>query len=296
MDSREFNKAVANLTNKACRGCIVCNGYGCRGEIPGMGAMNQSLTFINNFKSWNNIEVNIDNVDLPLIGVAPMTGVGQNMGNVFPEAVFHDYMVKSAKKAGVLPCIGDGTPDYKLQSGVKALKNNNAIGTAFIKPYPNRVILERFKIVEPYVDTLGLDIDSYRIPTMEGLVALEKKNAEQLLELKEHCIKKFIIKGIQSQEDLELMEIVKPDIIVVSNHGGRVFDNGEGIAYRLQKLIPKLKNITSEIWVDGGLRTIAHLKKAKALGATRVLIGRPLVKAVSVFKEDGVSYWLNQLK
>lgn len=296
MNRTEFNKTIAKKMHRACRGCKACDGRGCRGEVPGMGGKGSSLTFINNFKSWNEIEVDIEGVELPLLGVAPMTGVGQNMGNVYPEAVFHNYMVCGAKAAGIMPCIGDGTPDFKLQAGIKALIDNDVIGTAFIKPYPNHIILERFKLVEGVVDILGVDIDSYRIPTMEGLVSLEKKNAEQLLELKEQCTKKFIVKGVQSLEDLELMKLVKPDIVVVSNHGGRVFDDGEGIAFRFQEIVSELKKITLEVWVDGGLRTVEHLKKAKALGATRVLIGRPLIQATSVFREEGVPYWLKQLK
>lgn len=278
----------------ACRGCKICNGYGCRGEVPGMGGKGRALTFINNYKSWN--EIDIDGDELPLLGVAPMTGVGQNMGNVFPEALFHDYMIQGAKKAGILSTIGDGTPDFKLHSGIKALVKHDVTGVAFVKPYPNDIIFERFKLVDHVVDTVGIDIDSYRIPTMEGLVALERKNAGQLLELKKKCTKKFIIKGIQSIEDLELIKTVKPDIVVVSNHGGRVFDNGIGIAYRLQELMPQLKKFTGEIWVDGGLRTLTHFKKAKALGASRVLIGRPLIQATSVLKEEGIPYWLKELK
>ncbi len=296
MNRTEFNKTIAKKMHRACRGCKACDGRGCKGEVPGMGGKGHSNTFMNNYKSWNEIEVDIEGVELPLLGVAPMTGVGQNMGNVFPEAVFHEYMVRGAKAAGIMPCIGDGTPDFKLHNGIEALKNNGVIGTAFIKPYANHIILQRFKMVEDVVDILGIDIDSYRISTMQGLVSLEKKNAEQLLELKKHCTKKFIVKGVQSLEDLELMKIVRPDIVLVSNHGGRVFDDGEGIAFRLQKIVSELKKITSEVWVDGGLRTIEHLKKAKALGATRVLIGRPLIQATAVFKEEGVPYWLKQLK
>lgn len=280
----------------ACRGCRTCNGYGCVGEVPGMGGKGKALTFINNYKSWNDLEIDTDGVELPEIGVAPMTGVGQNMGNVYPEAKFHEYMARGARKSGILHCIGDGTPDFKLQSGIKALHNNGLTGVAFIKPYANEVIKERFKLVEHVTDTYGVDIDSYRIPTMKGLVSLEKKSAEQLLELKEACNKKFIIKGVQSREDLELMKIVQPDIVVVSNHGGRVFDDGEGIAYRLKELMPELSLCTDEVWVDGGLRTKEHMRKAKALGATRVLIGRPLIQATAVFKEDGVPYWLKELK
>ncbi len=293
MSNLEFNKKVAENTHNACKGCAVCNGFGCRGEVPGMGGKTKSLTFINNYKSWNEVEAKGE--ELPKIGVAPMTGVDQNMGEVFSEVEFHDYLIKGAKKAGILATIGDGTPDYKLLSGIKALKENDVIGTAFIKPYKNDVILERFKLVEPVADIYGVDIDSYMIPTMQGLVALEKKSATQLLQLKKHCKGKFIVKGVQSVEDLNLMKIVKPDIVVVSNHGGRVFDNGEGIAHRLKAIMPELKNYCFEVWVDGGLRFIEHLQKAKALGASRVLIGRPFIQVTSVLKEDGISYWLNQL-
>lgn len=294
MNSIDFNKMISLHMNSACRGCKICNGFGCRGEVPGMGGKGKALTFINNYKSWN--EIDVDGDEMPELGVAPMTGVGQNMGNVYPESVFHGYLVAGAKKAGLYSCIGDGTPDFKLLSGIKALKDNNVVGTAFIKPYPNDIIKERFHLVENYVDILGVDIDSYRIPTMQGLVALEKKSSSQLLELKKVSNKKFILKGIQSLEDFEIVKKVEPDIVVVSNHGGRVFDNGEGIAHRLKALMPHLLNYCGEVWVDGGLRTKAHLKKAKALGATRVLIGRPLIQATSVLKEEGVSHWLKELK
>lgn len=282
--------------DNACRGCRTCNGHGCVGEIPGMGAEGRSLTFINNYNSWNELDIDISGVELPLLGVAPMTGVGQNMGNVFPEEKFHSYIAQGAKKSGVLHCIGDGTPDFKLQSGIDSMVKSRETGVAFIKPYANNIIIERFKMVEDITYAYGVDIDSYRIPTMTGLVSLEKKSAHQLNELKAACKKKFILKGIQSLDDLNLIKEVQPDIVVVSNHGGRVFDNGEGIAHRLNALMPELSKYTEEVWVDGGIRTKEHMRKAKALGAKRVLIGRPFIQATAVFKEDGIPYWLKELK
>lgn len=294
MEKLNYNKSIALNMHNACRGCKSCNGFGCRGEVPGMGGQGRALTFINNYKSWNDIDVELG--DMPELGVAPMTGVGQNMGNVLPEAQFHDYMVAGAKKAGIFSSIGDGTPDFKLLSGISAFVKHNVIGTSFIKPYSNKIIIDRFKLVEGVSNIIGVDIDSHHIPTMKGLASLEKKSSAQLLELKKNCPKRFIIKGVQSMEDFELIKSVKPDIVVVSNHGGRVFDNGVGIAYRLQELMPELKKYTGEVWVDGGLRTKEHLRKAHTLGASRVLIGRPLIQAVSVWKEDGVPYWLKELK
>ncbi len=282
-----------SLTSGLCRGCPKCNGRACLGEVPGMGGRGEGTTFINNFQSWEKID--IEEGDMPELGVAPMTGVDQNMGNPYPESIFHDYIVKGAKKAKILSCIGDGTPDFKLHDGIKALESNSVVGTAFIKPYPNSVILDRFELVKGVCDTIGVDIDSYRIPTMDGLVPLEKKNPEQLLDLKKSTNRRFILKGIESSEDLELIKAVKPDVVVVSNHGGRVFDGGEGIAYRLQTLYKDLKNYCDEVWVDGGLRSLSHLKKASTLGAKRVLIGRPFIQETILSKDEGISNWIKSL-
>lgn len=290
MERKKLNK----LTNGACRGCARCNGYGCIGEVPGMGGKGFAKTFINNYKSWEDIEVR--GTELPEIGVAPMTGVEQNMGNPFPEAEFHNYIVKGAKKAGIFSCIGDGTPDFKLLDGADALRKNGVKGSVFIKPYPNKNIIERYNWIEDVSDIVGIDIDSYHIPTMDGLVPLEKKSSSQLKELKKIFEKRFAVKGIQSMDDLELVRDLKPDIVVISNHGGRVFDNGRGIAYSLQELAGQVKNYCNEIWVDGGLRSINHMKKAKALGASRVLIGRPFIQATILLKSEGISNWLNSLK
>lgn len=289
-----MRKDLFKLTDGACRGCKKCNGYGCIGEVPGMGGKGESKTFINNYKSWE--EIDVTGNELPELGVAPMTGVEQNMGNPFPESEFHDYIVRGAKNAGILSCIGDGTPDFKILAGAEALRRNKVKGAVFIKPYPNNNIIERYGWIEDVADIVGIDIDSYHIPTMDGLVPLEKKSSSQLIELKKSFQKQFAVKGIQSIADLELIKELKPDIVVISNHGGRVFDNGRGISYVLQELAGEVKNFCGEIWVDGGLRTESHLKKAKKLGAARVLIGRPFIQSTILFKDEGITNWLNSLK
>lgn len=294
---KDYRLDILKKTSKACRGCINCNGYGCIGEVPGMGGKGKALTFINNYKSWNVIDTPLG--DIPEIGVAPMTGVEQNMGNPFPEDEFHDYMVKGAKTAGILSCIGDGAPDFKLKYGGDALRNSGVKGIAFIKPYSNDLIKERVEWVEDVIHTIGIDIDSYKIDTMKGMVTMEKKDSAMLLDLKNHFKstynKPFAIKGVVDFEDIEMVKEVKPDICVVSNHGGRVFDNGEGIAFRLKELYPLIKDFCGEVWVDGGLRTLEHLKKASSLGATRVLLGRPFIQVTSVFKEKGIPNLLKEM-
>ncbi|MBN2651870.1 MAG: alpha-hydroxy-acid oxidizing protein [Spirochaetales bacterium] len=286
---KNWKQKIAPAMNNFCLGCDKCNGTGCVGQIPGMGGLGEAKTFQANFNSWEDIIVDISTSRLPKIGVAPMTGVAENMGNPMSEAEFHRLLVAGAKKAGIFSCIGDGTPDHKVQDGIAALRANRVEGVVFFKPYPNQMLLQRYQWAEPVGKIIGLDIDSYRIATMAGKVVMEKKGVEQLLELKEKFKKPFIVKGIASEEDVQLIEAVRPDYVVVSNHGGRVFDNGEGIAYILQRYGERLKSVVKEVWVDGGLRTHEHLLKANALGADAVLIGRLFIQATAVYGKSGIS-------
>ena len=101
-------------------------------------------------------------------------------------------------------------------------------------------------------------------------------------------IEDVVIKGICDRETAALLEEVRPDAAVISNHGGRVASPPEGTAYLLQRFASAVRKQSGSVWVDGGLRTGVHLKKAAALGAERVLVGRPFIQAVIINGRDGV--------
>ena len=50
-----------------------------------------------------------------------------------------------------------------------------------------------------------------------------------------------------------------------------------------------------EVYVDGGVRTGAHVVKALALGATAVLVGRPIIWALATGGAAGVRLLLDDL-
>ncbi len=288
MRTIELRKIISQKSHNACRGCEICDGRGCNGEIPGMGGKGTGTTFINNYLSWENILVKTTN-QLPKIGVAPMTGVEENMGYPCSEQDFHQLLVAGAKVANISVCIGDGSPLYKLESGRNALIANEIEGTAFVKPYAdNQEILKRYKLVEDFISEFGIDIDAVSLKNMQGKANLEIKGIHSLQQIQKAIKKPFIIKGIHKLEQIELIKELKPFAVVISNHGGRVFDNGEGIAFILQKLAPLIKNYTQEIWVDGGLRNHSHLLKAKALEADKVLVGRPFIQAIIAQGSNGI--------
>lgn len=101
----------------------------------------------------------------------------------------------------------------------------------------------------------------------------------------------LIVKGIMAYEDAELAIECGADGIVVSNHGGRTLDQGEGSLDVLPEIVKRLKSKkktrSAEIFFDGGIRRGTDILKALALGARGCLIGRPLFCGLAVAKDKG---------
>lgn len=104
----------------------------------------------------------------------------------------------------------------------------------------------------------------------------------------------LLLKGITDPDDAAQAEAIGCDGIIVSNHGGRVLDTMPpslallpAIAARLGGRIP--------ILLDGGTRRGTDILKALALGASAVLVGRPLYYALAVAGASGVAHALTIL-
>lgn len=288
--------SLLKKTSNRCTGCPICDGFGCIDQLPGWGGINANANFIANCESWNDINVNInDKTLLPEISLAPITGAIQNIGTPDEESFYFDYL-SSGKDANVFLSIGDGAPDCKLQFGIKALKLLSAKAAVFIKPYVNKEFLKRIEWAIPVATHIGIDIDSWQIKTMNGQAAMEKKTLQQLMEIKENIPKEipFVVKGVCSEETVEQAIALKPQAVVISNHGGRVQAKNIGTAYLLQKFCKTLNENGIECWVDGGIRSKEHLLKAAALGAKRVLIGRPFVQASLAIGKTGIKDIINR--
>ena len=276
-----------------CHLCKNCHGKRCVGQLPGMGGFNNSVNFQANCKDWKILRKEIENfnkisesIELPKIRLAPITGAVENVGWSDEES-FYFALTEAAYKAGANLSIGDGCPDIKLQNGIQAinfLQQKNSLksikSAVFIKPYPNQKIIERIGWCTGVSEIIGVDIDSYNIVTMRNLVQLERKTPSQIQDLKKHAKLPFAIKGVFTKEDVELVKEVKPEIVVISNHGGRVENRIGSTAMFLKEYGQEIRNHCGELWVDGGLRSKKDLKTASYFGVSEVMLGRPFITAL----------------
>lgn len=293
-----------------CHRCAVCDGYGCPGMLPGLGGVFEGKNFQLNCEGWHELfdaalarglgdEIHAISVCPQQLRCGPVTGAVENIGYA-READFYLPYLSNAAKAGFGLCVGDGCPDEKLKLGVAAVKELNHTMVAvpelvegventaesstikaafFLKPYPQEKLFERIEWIRPYASHIGIDIDSYNILTMRNLVNLERKTAAQLEDFRNHTKLPFVIKGVFTEDDLALVREVQPDVVYISNHGGRVETRIGSTAQFLAEKASELKKYCKEIWVDGGIRTKQDVQTALYYGADQVIAARPLIRA-----------------
>ncbi len=291
-----------------CNRCKECNGKGCIGQLPGLGGAFENENFILNCAGWEQVrksltleqQNNLKNLKIEpsFLMCAPVTGAQENIGYENEQDFYEPYL-HGSYDAGIGLCVGDGTPDCKLLYGVNAVQNLNkktGVKAAIIlKPYPLEILKERIKWAEPYASYFGIDIDAYNILTMRNKVSLVKQNASTLSEYRKLFSQPLIVKGIFTDDDIELVKNLRPDIVYISNHGGRIETVRGSTADFLQKKAQVLKHYCKAIWVDGGIRCKEDIQTAKYLGADKVLIARPLIRACFDNKKDGIKTYISEI-
>lgn len=312
MNYKDMLKEARENLNGSCRVCKACNGVVCAGEVPGMGGKETGSAFIQNFKSLQDVKINmrvIHNVSKPDTSVelfgkkmkapifaAPITGTTLNMGGKISEREYITPVVEGCIETGIFPMVGDTAVDSFLMDNLDVLKENDGQGIVFIKPWENHDIIKKIKLAEEAgAFAVGVDVDACGLVTlsMHGKTVVPK-DVEALKELKAATKLQFIVKGIMTVEDAMLAVQAGVDAIVVSNHGGRVLDCTPGAADVLPAIAEAVKGKIT-ILVDGGVRSGVDVLKLIGLGADGVLIGRPFVTASFGGGKEGVEMYVNKI-
>lgn len=314
MNLNEVRTTARQRMMPACRMCPVCNGVACSGEIPGMGGKGTGATFLRNVTRLSEITLNMRVIHsvsapdtrldffghplaLPVLP-APVTGVGLNMGGFMTEGDYIRGLIRGTVAAGSLPMVGDSVDPNFLRENLRVLSEEQVLGMPILKPWNQAELRNRLEetltAVPPFA--VGIDVDAAGLSTMKlHGYRVDPKTLEELRDFKERLSVPFLVKGVMTVEDARSALEAGADAIVVSNHGGRVMDQGLSTVEVLPD-IAAFVNGRAMVLADGGVRTGADVLKLLALGANAVLIGRPLAQMAIGGGEAAVAAYLQKIR
>ncbi|WP_422756146.1 alpha-hydroxy acid oxidase [Micromonospora sp. WMMD708] len=104
----------------------------------------------------------------------------------------------------------------------------------------------------------------------------------------------LLVKGVLDPRDAVRAADVGVDAVVVSNHGGRQLDGAPATATMLPEVVAAVGE-RIEVLLDSGVRSGTDVLRALALGASGVLLGRPMLWALAAGGRAGAQAALDLL-
>ena len=303
-------KELARRKMTLCKACRECNGIVCAGQTPGSGGKGNGSTFIRNVAKLKEVCVNLNvvasneevstesdffgsKVALPVY-VAPIGNIKANYGAEMSEYEYTRALVEGCGKETVV-FSGDGQNLDVLMEPLRAAEDGWIVPT--IKPWQSIEMKKRIEMIKSCgCGVCCSDIDAAGLVSLKkGTPKVEFKDVNGLKEIVKTAQMPVIFKGIMTVDAaLKALEAGACGI-VVSNHGGRVLQDGLSTIEVLED-IAKAVDGRMKIFIDGGFRSGSDVFKALALGADGVLIGRPFSIAAIGNHADGVQEYLHQLQ
>jgi 4-hydroxymandelate oxidase len=118
---------------------------------------------------------------------------------------------------------------------------------------------------------------------------------DDLAWLQAHTRLPILLKGILHPDDARLACELGAAGLICSNHGGRTLDTAPATARVLARICAATEGRVP-VLVDGGIRRGTDVLKALALGASAVLVGRPIVWGLANAGAAGVAHVLRLLR
>ena len=104
-----------------------------------------------------------------------------------------------------------------------------------------------------------------------------------------------LVKGILRPDDARRAVDAGASGVIVSNHGGRNLDTAPATAQVLSEIVAEVTGAVP-VFVDGGIRRGTDIATALCLGASAVLIGRPIIWGLTTYGAAGVTHAVDILR
>ena len=312
MEYKEVLQKAKSLIGSRCRVCRECNGIVCRGEIPGMGGKGSGSSFIRNFDKLDEIKLNLDTIyefkevdtTVELFGksfsfpvfAAPIGGLIQQYGDALNDEEYSYAIVAGCKNAGTAGFTGDGVKEENYDLPLKAVSAVGGWGIPTIKPWKTEEVIAKVKKADEVgALAVAMDIDAAGLSILAAAgKPVSPKSVEEIRKIVSSTKLPFIIKGIMTVAGAVKAVEAGAYGIVVSNHGGRVFDHTPATVEVLPEIY-KAVGGKIKIFIDGGVRTGVDVMKMLALGADAVIIGRPYGVAAYGGGAEGVELYTRKI-
>lgn len=177
-------------------------------------------------------------------------------------------------------------PRMTLQNIIRVMKRPEWAIRTLINGQPN------FEVLKPYMPkNLNLSqLGKFMNATFEG-----RLNEEKVKKLRDLWKGKLVIKGLESEADVETAIQLGLDGIIISNHGGRQVDMGQATITSLKTIAPKYRD-QIKIMMDSGIRGGADIGRVLSSGADFTFLGRSFMYGVSALGKKGGDHTISILK
>ncbi|GAA1395580.1 alpha-hydroxy acid oxidase [Kitasatospora putterlickiae] len=136
--------------------------------------------------------------------------------------------------------------------------------------------------------------DASSVAVHTGEILSSATTWSSLAALREQTRLPLLLKGVLSAEDARRAAEAGVDAVVVSNHGGRQLDGALPSVDALPEVAAAVGD-GCEVLLDSGIRSGTDVLRALALGASGVLVGRPLIWGLAAAGEAGARRVLDLL-
>lgn len=197
-----------------------------------------------------------------------------------PDRAFTEWLVARAEGSGYRALV------LTVDAPVSGVRNAEARAGFALPPHIHAVNLEGLRSPPPSGEGALL----FGTPLLESI-----PNWQDVTWLRSRTRLPILLKGIVDPEDARRALDCGVDGLVVSNHGGRTLD-GVPAAIDLLPAIAQATEGQVPVLMDGGVRRGTDVLRALALGASAVLVGRPILYALATAGALGVAHALRVLR